>query len=176
MKLYTGLGDGGKTSLALGLRVDKTDARIEAVGVVDELNSFVGVAQSVGKNDAELLAAIQSHLFSIGADLAVAKEDSFQKITVAEIKFLEQQLAALENKVPELRNFVLPGGTQYAAALHVCRSVCRRAERAVVALEQNESINPQVKIYLNRLSSLFFGLALAENKRAGVKETGWKGK
>ena len=185
MKLYTGLGDSGKTSLASGARVVKTNARIEAIGAVDELNSFVGLAGATSKADAQLLAKIQADLFSIGAELASADEKTFQKIAAENVKELEDKLAEVGTALPQLKNFVLPAGTQYATALHVCRSVCRRAERAVVELEESEGkneggkenekqkLNPQIKVYLNRLSSLFFGLALAENKLAGIKETTW---
>ncbi len=175
MKLYTGTGDKGKTSLAAGLRVDKTDARIGAIGAVDELNSFVGLARSLSKSNQEILEIIQRDLFSIGAELAGARNE-FQKISQDNISALEKELAQLEKTIPELHNFVLPGGTQYAAALHVCRSVCRRAERSIIKLEQSQPVSQELKTYLNRLSSLFFGLALAENKQAGVKETPWNAK
>lgn len=176
MKLYTGLGDKGKTSLAAGLRVDKTDARIDAIGAVDELNSFVGLARSLSKNNQELLETIQRDLFSIGAELAGARSE-FHKISQDNISALESELSRLEKVVPDLHSFVLPGGTQYASALHVCRSVCRRAERSVSMLRESSGLeNEFIFIYLNRLSSLFFGLALEENKQAGMKETEWRGK
>ena len=174
MKLYTKTGDAGETGLASGARVKKTTLRITSIGEVDELNSFIGQARFHCKDKDEdvLLQGIQEDLFVIGSELAQAA--SVKHIEFTDVEKLEKAIDAASEKTTPLCNFVLPGGCGYAAALHVCRSVCRRAERSVLALEEKEMVNAQLKIYLNRLSDLCFALARKANKDAGVEDTIWK--
>ena len=177
MKIYTKSGDGGETALIGGPRVRKDHARIEAYGTVDELNSFIGVARaawSEGEVDAEL-HRIQSDLFDIGAQLATPAADSrFPGAPEERIEAMEQLIDRLEEQLAPLRNFVLPGGSAGAAQFHVARTVCRRAERLVVALE-DDSLSVTLR-YLNRLSDLLFVIARYANHRAGVSDVPWIGR
>ncbi len=175
MKLYTKTGDKGETGLASGTRVKKVDQRIIAIGDVDELNSFIGLARTEAKykpesDDDSLLETVQSELFKIGAILAGA---DFQ-ITSEEVAQIESHIDAATSEVQPLSNFILPGGSKYASLLHVCRSVSRRAERSVLLLKETAPVSEQLCIYLNRLSDLFFALARKANKEAGVEDTIWK--
>ncbi|MEO1286866.1 MAG: cob(I)yrinic acid a,c-diamide adenosyltransferase [Chloroflexota bacterium] len=178
MKIYTKTGDDGTTSLFSGGRVPKHHLRVESYGTVDELNSCLGVArayQPTATSD-DLLTTIQNHLFRVGSDLATpmdAKADWLVRITVKEIEWLEQTIDSLDESLPELKNFILPGGTPVAAHLHVARTVCRRAERIVVALAESEPINDASSIYLNRLSDCLFTLARYENVQNDETETKW---
>lgn len=167
MKPNIGKGDKGETDL-LGKRISKCDCRVEACGSIDELNSFIGLIRSTLQNrDIDsLLEKIQSDLFLLGSDL-ISKQT---KISEANVKFLERMIEQYEIGLPTLKGFVLPAGSQTASLLHVARTVCRRAERNIVALSKKRKINPKAIAYVNRLSDLLFTLARVVNKRAGVSE------
>lgn len=175
MKIYTRSGDEGKTSV-IGGRVDKDDIRVEAYGTIDELNGFVGQAASFMDKErfAEMrdkLIWIQHELFDCGSDLAyVGKKERPYKVTADMIDRLEQWIDLYEEENPPITRFILPGGTAVSSALHVCRSVNRRAERRVVTLAKTSGINPEVIRYLNRLSDFFFAAARAANSRENVKD------
>jgi len=179
MKIYTKTGDSGDTSLFGGQRVPKDAMRIEAYGTVDELNSIIGIARCQGSNpeiDA-LLDRIQQELFALGADLATPRslgKESIQRFDDGETQALERVIDRLEPNLQPIRNFILPGGSPQAAHLHLARTVCRRAERAVVRLSRHEDIGKGAVAYLNRLSDLLFVLARYVNHIAGVEETRWK--
>ncbi len=172
MKLYTKTGDSGETGLADATRTRKESLTIDVIGEVDELNSFVGLAKCHCKdeNETKLLEAVQSNLFTIGAVLAKSRNVEF---TREKVEQLEKTINEIGDSLPQLKNFVLPGGCAYAAKLHVCRSVSRRVERRVLQLNESEPVDQNIRIYLNRLSSLFFGLALKANAEAGIKEALW---
>jgi cob(I)alamin adenosyltransferase len=173
-KIYTRGGDRGETSLGDGSRVSKLDPRIEAFGAVDELNSLVGLALAGDVPDAirAVLERVQNELFDVGADLSVPFEPDDGKLRVAQsqIDALEADCDAFNAGLPELKSFVLPGGTEAAARLHVARAVCRRAERESLRAE----VNPRAVVYLNRLSDLLFILARAANAAAGRDEPLWR--
>lgn len=178
MKIYTKTGDDGTTSLFSGGRVAKHHLRVDSYGTVDELNSYLGLARSaeISTHANNQLEDIQNHLFRLGADLATpmkAKAEWLVRITVEEIKWLEDAIDSLSQNLPELKNFVLPGGVPVAAHLHVARTICRRAERLVVALQDHEEINEKSLIYLNRLSDYLFTLARYENAQNNEPETKW---
>jgi cob(I)alamin adenosyltransferase len=165
-RIYTRLGDGGETHLGDMSRVPKTDPRIEAYGEVDELNAHIGLALTVpglADTHADWLRRIQNDLFDVGADLSVPEGGERERLRVvaAQTEWLEKACDEANADLPALKSFVLPGGTQAAAVLHVCRTVCRRAERRVVAL--GDDANPEVARYLNRLSDLLFILSRAAN-------------
>jgi cob(I)alamin adenosyltransferase len=176
-RIYTRAGDAGETSLGDGSRVPKTDPRIEAYGTVDELNSFIGLALSGGLPDefTQWLEQIQNDLFDLGADLSVPLEDDRRerlRVTRGQVERLEELCDRVNERLEPLKSFVLPGGTEAAARLHVARAVCRRAERRSVALARTESVNPEALAYLNRLSDFLFILARAAN--AGSQEPLWR--
>jgi len=178
MKIYTKTGDDGSTALFAGGRVAKTHARVKAYGTVDELNSQIGVARAVGvsENGMELLEQVQNQLFHLGADLATpleAKAEWVTRVELTQVDWLEASIDTLTADLPELKHFILPGGTPGAAHLHVARTVCRRAERHVIELGQGEAINETAVIYLNRLSDWLFTLARWENHQAGISEAKW---
>lgn len=166
MRIYTKTGDKGETGLFGGKRVSKNHPRIWAYGEIDELNAIVGVLRSFGvpKKMDVLLKDIQKNLFVIGGGLQLQK---------SETEKIEKMIDEYDAKLPELRNFILPGGSKTASLLHLARTVCRRAERRVVELSQKEKISENIIPYLNRLSDLFFILARMENKRLRKKETIW---
>jgi cob(I)alamin adenosyltransferase len=174
-RIYTRGGDRGETSLGDGSRVPKLDCRIAAFGTVDELNSLLGVALAaeVGEETRLVLERVQNELFDVGADISVpfGREDRL-RVTQAQIDALEADCDRLNADLPELKSFVLPGGSEAAARLHVARAVCRRAERDVLEAAGLVELNPLVGIYLNRLSDLLFILARAAN--AGGDEPLWK--
>ncbi len=178
MKIYTKTGDLGETGLFGGRRVPKHHLRIEAYGTVDETNAVLGLAAS-RCTDPELLDAIrrvQSELFSVGADLATpldAQSDHIVRVDEVIIQRLEAEIDVWEEALPPLRQFILPGGSEAGVGLHFARTVCRRAERTVVALSQAEELNPTVLRYLNRLSDWLFILARIANQRSGIEETIW---
>ena len=184
MKVYTKGGDRGETSLVSGPRVRKDHARIDACGAVDELNAFVGVSCAELDDDdlTAFLATVQHRLFDVGGELATPDIDTraagkpFPRVSDDDVVAIEKQIDALDTELEPIRNFVLPGGCRAAAALHVARSVCRRAERRVVALAAEEAIAPAIVRYLNRLSDLLFVMARVANRRAGVAEPIWKGR
>ena len=175
-RIYTRAGDSGETSLGDGSRVPKTDPRIEAYGTVDELNSAVGLALVVAPDEFRpWLERIQNELFDLGADLCVPLEDTRRerlRVAQAQVDALEELCDRVNERLAPLRSFVLPGGTEAAARLHVARTVCRRAERAVAALAETAALNPLALAYLNRLSDLLFILARAAN--LGAPELLWK--
>ena len=181
VKIYTKSGDGGQTSLFGGRRVSKDDPRVAAYGDVDELNSAVGVAVATDQADLEhdLLTGIQRDLFSVGARLAspdpkkVAKALENTAIPDARITELESAIDRIEAELTELSWFILPGGTTKSARLHYARSVCRRAERSVVALARHETVPAVVLTYLNRLSDLLFVIARLANHRSNVPDIKW---
>jgi len=180
MKIYTKTGDLGETGLFGGRRVPKHHLRIEAYGTVDETNAVLGLAAS-RCSDPELCAAIQcvqSELFSVGADLATpldVKSAHIVRVDESFVQRLEAEIDAWEEALPELKNFILPGGSEAGASLHFARTICRRAERAVTALAEQKTINPATQRYLNRLSDWLFVLARTANHRSGIAETAWSG-
>ncbi len=178
-RIYTRGGDAGETSLGDGARVSKADLRVEAYGQVDELNALLGVALAQGVPDEfrAYLERIQNELFDLGADLAVPLEDTKRertRITAEQVEHLESLCDEANENLEPLRSFVLPGGTEPAALLHLARTVCRRAERVTVALAAEADVNPDALAYLNRLSDLLFILARAANAAAGAAEPLWK--
>ena len=181
LKIYTRTGDSGSTGLFGGGRVDKDDARVEAYGEVDELNAVLGMARAVEMMPRidEVLVPIQRDLFSLGALLATPDHEKMKqqlskaRIDDARVAELEHLIDEGEAELEPLKAFILPGGTPKAAALHVARTVCRRAERRVVALQRDVELPQLVVIYLNRLSDLLFVLARVANRRAGAGEVTW---
>jgi cob(I)alamin adenosyltransferase len=168
-RIYTRLGDSGETHLGDMSRVPKTHPRIEAYGTVDELNSHVGLALTLGDlpaGFAQWLSRIQNDLFDVGADISAPEDPERERLRVApeQTAWLEQRCDEVNATLAPLKSFVLPGGTRTAAQLHVCRTVCRRAERLAVAC--GEDVNPEVVRYLNRLSDLLFILSRAANDGA----------
>lgn len=176
MKIYTKTGDAGETGLFGGGRVSKDDPRVRAYGDVDEANAAIGFAGALEPADFEsgLLQTIQRDLFTIGAELATPDMAKVAKaLPASEVGRLEDVIDRYEATLSPLKNFILPGGAPKAAALHVARTVCRRAERSVVALSRDQPINPVIIHYLNRLSDLLFVLARAVNKQAGRPDIPW---
>jgi cob(I)alamin adenosyltransferase len=182
VRIYTRTGDRGETGLFGGGRVPKSDPRVEAYGEVDELNAVLGWALA-GLDDAavrERIASIQADLFTIGAHLATPpaperrRRPELPPLDPDRVRALESWIDGAEAELPELRAFILPGGSAAGAALHLARTVCRRAERRVVALAEREPVEPDIIIYLNRLSDLLFVLARIANQRAGAVEETWQ--
>ncbi|HEU5173852.1 MAG TPA: cob(I)yrinic acid a,c-diamide adenosyltransferase [Gemmatimonadaceae bacterium] len=181
MKIYTKTGDRGDTGLFGGGRVPKDHPRVEAYGEVDELNATLGLARSIELMPRidEVLAPVQRDLFAIGALLATPDREKMRqhlekaRIDEDRIRELEQAIDDAERELEPLKAFILPGGTPKSAALHVARTVCRRAERRVVQLQHQDPIPDLAVIYLNRLSDLLFTLARLANKRAGAGEVTW---
>lgn len=180
MKIYTKKGDKGSTSLFGGTSIKKSSMRIHAYGTVDELNSVLGIVLThpVSDEGETILKELQNQLFVLGADLATlpSKKTKINRIGSKEIQKLEQWIDDLDEQLPALTSFILPGGAPAGAALHLARTVCRRAERYTVALKKEESISEETIIYLNRLSDLLFVMARYENRHAGEHETQWKSK
>ncbi|WP_207435686.1 cob(I)yrinic acid a,c-diamide adenosyltransferase [Sabulibacter ruber] len=180
MKIYTKTGDKGETSLIGGTRVKKSHLRIEAYGTVDELNSFIGVVrdQEVNQNRQQIFSEIQDRLFTIGSTLATDPDKEGKVKTPdlhdSDIKLLEEQMDLLDEKLPPLRNFILPGGHPSVSFCHVARTVCRRAERLAIALQEESHVDDLVVKYLNRLSDFLFVLSRANSFELGVKEITWK--
>lgn len=179
MKIYTRTGDDGDTGLFDGTRVSKSDPRVAAYGDVDELNAWLGfVRASTGDPDAKaMLEQIQRDLFGLGARLAdpakrIAERVTKAAVTSQDIARLEDSIDRLELELPPLRRFILAGGSTPGAALHVARTVCRRAERSIVALGR-DAVEPELLIYINRLSDLLFVMARVVNHRAGAPELEW---
>ncbi|MBA2615547.1 MAG: cob(I)yrinic acid a,c-diamide adenosyltransferase [Actinobacteria bacterium] len=175
-RIYTRGGDAGETSLGDGARVPKSDLRIAAFGTVDELNSWLGLALARGLPDEfrPWLERVQNELFDLGADLSVPTDEQRERLRVTgeQVERLEELCDQANDGLEPLRSFVLPGGTEAAAALHFARTICRRAERIAVELSASEPVNPLALAYLNRLSDLLFILARAAN--AGGHEPLWK--
>ena len=183
LRIYTRTGDDGTTGLFGGQRVSKTDSRIEACGSADELNAQLGLAAAICTDPdlCRLLHSIQHDRFEIGADLATPAADTGRHgsanvipVTDSRPRRLESEIDRLEGELEPLREFILPGGSALASQLHVCRAVCRRAERRVIALSQADATNPEIVRFLNRLSDLLFVAARAANMRAGVADVPWQ--
>ena len=178
-RAYTRTGDKGETGLLSGERVPKNSLRVEAYGTVDELSSWVGYVRSLieDREVDKILEKVQRDLFLVGADLATrpekAKPRKAAQVTDAMVKKVEEEIDRLDAELPLLSAFTFPSGTKAAAALHVARTIARRAERRTVTLAQKEELNPQLVPYLNRLSSLLFVLARIVNKRSGFEEVKW---
>jgi cob(I)alamin adenosyltransferase len=179
VKIYTRTGDTGETSLFDGTRVRKSDARVAAYGDVDELNAWLGLvrANGIASDLSEMIVQIQRDLFALGARLADPAHRIAERVTKAavaseDILRLERWIDELEHELPALRRFVLPGGNPAGALLHVARTTCRRAERAIAMLDQ-QAIESDVLVYVNRLSDLLFVMARTVNQRAAVPELEW---
>lgn len=170
--IVTKTGDAGTTSLGDGARIAKNDARIEAIGQVDELNSFIGLlaCEPLPHAVPAVLERIQHHLFDLGSELCVP---GYSALTASHVSFLEKEIEQSLACLPALKEFILPGGTRSASLAHVCRSICRRAERSLVSLDQREPLNDAGRQYLNRLSDYFFMLARLLNKEAGRPDVFW---
>ncbi|MBK6777720.1 MAG: cob(I)yrinic acid a,c-diamide adenosyltransferase [Flavobacteriales bacterium] len=181
MKIYTRTGDKGQTGLLGGTRVPKDHARIEAYGTIDELNSHLGMLRDLATDRASLIVGIQETLFSIGSRLASSSEQEADKFKVphieeADIAALESEMDRMDKELPEMRNFILPGGHPAISQAHICRTVCRRAERLVVSIAEKELLPEIIVRYLNRLSDLLFMLARHIGSKLGTKETPWRPK
>ena len=179
-KLYTRKGDRKMTSDLDGSRMRKDSELIEAIGAVDELNSSLGMAQAVSEIDSisRIIEKVQGCLFEVGVQLFSQGGSKVEKKgpSGADVEWVEEKIDELGAALPKLRNFVLPGGSELAARLHVSRAMARRVERTVVGLSENHPVEESVLAYFNRLSDLFFMLALYANQEAGVSEIPWKGK
>lgn len=179
-RVYTKTGDKGETSIIGGIRVKKSCERLEAYGTVDELSSHLGLLASMlpDGEDKDLIIRIQNNLFSVCSNLATDQSQTplydSAKLPDGEIEALEHEVDEIMNLLPERQGFILPGGTQAAAQAHVCRTVCRRAERRIVALSEVAQISPETQQYINRLSDYLFVLAKKINFNAGVSEIIWQ--
>ena len=178
MKIYTKTGDKGYTSLIGGTRVPKHHLRIESYGTVDELNSYIGLIrdQDIGGHDKQILKEIQDRLFTIGSSLASDPERSkmiIPDLHEADIDLLEKEMDAMNEKLPELRHFILPGGNNAISFCHIARCVCRRAERLAVNLSAESTVEEKVNIYLNRLSDYLFVLARKIGNEKNIPENQW---
>jgi len=182
MKIYTRTGDEGETGLFGGGRVSKAHVRVEAYGTVDELNAALGLCVEAAEDPGiqDWLGQVQNDLFSLGASLATpgSEEGSVKPSTPflpeGRVQQMEEWIDRVSGETPALRSFILPGGTRGAASLHLARTVCRRAERALVRLGEHEAFHPLVLKYLNRLSDLLFVLARFENWKSGVPDVLWE--
>jgi cob(I)alamin adenosyltransferase len=178
-KVYTRRGDKGQTSLVGGKRVSKSDVRLEAYGTIDELSANMGmlIAQLPDGYEKETLLRIQNNLFNVCTNLATDQDDTplypSAYLPEGETEFLEQEVDSIMKELPEAQGFILPGGTREAAQAHICRTVCRRAERRIVALAQEATVSPEIQEYINRLSDYFFVLAKKLNFLAGKNEKIW---
>jgi cob(I)alamin adenosyltransferase len=178
-KIYTRTGDDGTTALGSRRRVSKESTRVTAYGDVDELNSSIGLALAIGLSPsvADALVKVQNELFNLGSDLAFPEEDKQQfkipQIEARHVKSLEMIIDEITAFIGPLENFILPGGTPGAAQLHMARTTCRRAERAVVTLTREEPVGEHVLSYLNRLSDALFVMARLENRENGIEEALW---
>ena len=173
-KVYTKTGDMGETSLVGGKRVSKDSLRVDSYGDVDELNSVLGIVRALSK-DLEIkniISDIQNDLFIVGGELATPRDSEFEvpKIESIKVKKLEDLIDKYVEEVGELKEFILPSGNEAGSILHFARTVCRRAERKIVGLMRDEDLNPDLIIYINRLSDLLFVLARVENKRNDTNE------
>ncbi|WP_020059642.1 cob(I)yrinic acid a,c-diamide adenosyltransferase [Bacillus sp. 123MFChir2] len=178
MKLYTKTGDKGRTSL-IGGRVDKDDLRVEAYGTLDEANSFIGHAMTLLQGELfqdiyQELEKIQHELFDCGGDLAIVKKKISYKVTEDIITFLEKRIDVYVKEAPLLERFILPGGSEGAAIIHIARTVTRRAERSIVSLKKQDEINEHVLQYVNRLSDYLFAVARVVNARSHVNDVEYK--
>jgi cob(I)alamin adenosyltransferase len=183
MKIYTKTGDKGETGLFGGERVSKNSPRLEAYGTIDELNSFIGLAitEIKSKEIKLLLQKIQNQLFIVGSDLATPDTEKNKKLNITRTPEnfyleIESEIDKYEEKLESLKNFILPGGSKGSAHLHVCRSIARRAERHLVALNSTVKIGDNIVIFLNRISDLFFVLSRFENKVLNHPDNIWQSK
>lgn len=179
MKIYTKTGDSGSTSLFGGRRVSKADIRIDSYGTIDELNSYIGLLrdQEVNKQRNEILVEIQDRLFTIGSILATEPGNTKAKVPSLredDVLLLEKEIDSMESKLTPMRSFVLPGGHASVSCCHIARTVCRRAERQVIALDAVEKVQPVLIKYLNRLSDYLFVLSRMMTKELSAEETPWK--
>lgn len=179
MKVYTKTGDKGTTALLGGTRVSKAHLRLEAYGTVDELNSYMGLLrdQEVNKQRSELLKQIQDRLFTVGAQLATAPDKNVRKVPdlhESDLEVLEKAIDQMEESLPPLKFFILPGGHQSVSFCHIARTVCRRTERATVALNEQEAVAEIMIRYLNRLSDYLFVLGRKMGQELGAGEVSWK--
>lgn len=180
MKIYTKTGDKGETGLFGGERVSKNSLRIEAYGTIDELNAFLGLAvlEVSDTSVKDILQEIQNQLFTVGSDLSTPNTEKNKNLIIERTpedfySSTEKIIDEYESKLEELKNFILPGGSKGAALLHICRTITRRAERQVVALDSTVKIANNIVIFLNRLSDLFFVLARYENAVTGTPDIKW---
>lgn len=178
-KIYTKTGDLGSTSLIGGTRLRKDHEKIEAYGTLDELNAWIGVLADAKENSSriEVLREIQDRLFTIGAELASEAEQNKRKLPdllEADVTFLEAEMDTMNEKIPTLRAFVLPGGHTIVSFAHVARTICRRAERQVVRLSSLEPVNPLIIVYLNRLSDYLFIVSRKITQEQNSPEIAWK--
>jgi cob(I)alamin adenosyltransferase len=178
MKIYTKTGDKGFTSLIGGTRVAKHHIRIESYGTVDELNSYIGLIsdQDISGHDKDILKQIQDRLFTIGSSLAADPERSKMVIPdlyMTDVELLEQEMDVMNEKLPELRHFILPGGNNTISFCHIARCICRRAERITVHLAEESPVDEKVNIYLNRLSDYLFTLARKIANEHKIPENQW---
>jgi cob(I)alamin adenosyltransferase len=181
MKIYTKTGDQGTTALFGGKRVSKADLRIETYGTVDELNSYIGLVrdQPVNQNRKSILVEIQDRLFTIGSILATEPGNAKVKVpslSQEDVTLLEKEIDSMDAQLPPMKSFVLPGGHQSVSFCHIARTVCRRAERLVIALDATEKTDALVIQYLNRLSDYLFMLSRKMSAELGAEETPWKPK
>lgn len=178
MKIYTKTGDQGTTSLFGGKRVSKAELRIETYGTLDELNSYLGVVrdQEVNKKRTEILVEIQDRLFTIGSLLATEPGSNVKipSLKEVDVQFLENEIDRMDESLPPMRSFVLPGGHQSVSFCHVARTVCRRVERLAIRLNSEQPIDPLIIKYLNRLSDYLFVLCRKMSAELGAEETPWK--
>jgi cob(I)alamin adenosyltransferase len=178
-KIYTKTGDKGMTSLVGGTRISKDHLKIETYGTVDELNSWIGVLRDSPENASrkDILKEIQDRLFTLGADLAAEPEQTKRKIPdlfESDIELLEREMDKMNEEIPPLKAFVLPGGHQSVSFAHVARTVCRRAERHVIRLSKEEEVNPMIIRYLNRLSDYLFVVSRKITQELQTEEVAWK--
>tara|TARA_B100001287_G_scaffold272378_1_gene273975 strand:+ start:609 stop:1145 length:537 start_codon:yes stop_codon:yes gene_type:complete len=178
MKIYTKKGDSGHTSLIDGQIVNKHNLSVDAYGTVDELNSFLGLLKDYIKDETikDILNNIQPKLFSIGSILATGKnQDIMEKVKIEkkDVKYIEFHIDSMNNELPELKNFIIPGGHKISSYSHVCRSICRRAERRISELNNEQSVDPNILSYINRLSDFFFVLSRYLMYSDKIEETRW---
>ena len=176
MKIYTKTGDEGQTGLLGGNRISKDSARIHAIGEIDELNAYVGVCLlHTDHEESAKLIRIQNHLFEIGSELACPAGGKFDitSVTTAEIEELEVEIDDMTKELPELKHFILPGGSPVAAHLHYLRALCRRAERSLLGLHSANPVRSELIIYVNRLSDWIFCFSRFSNHGTGIAEQKW---
>jgi len=177
MKIYTKTGDDGTTGVQGGKRISKSNLRIKAYGVIDELNATIGLVLSKKFDDdiEDLLRNIQNDLFVVGSDLSNPDLSNMKnRITAEMVANIEKNIDRLENELPPITNFILPGGHEVASLIHIARTIARRAETIVISLNEKEKINDECKKYLNRLSDLLFVIARIVNKKNGFSDIIWK--
>jgi cob(I)alamin adenosyltransferase len=177
MKIYTKTGDDGTTGLQGGNRVLKSNLRIRAYGVIDEINATIGIILSskIDEDITKILTKIQNDLFVVGSDLSNPDlSNKKNRVTAVMVENLEKNIDMLEKELPPLTNFILPGGHKIASLLHLARTITRRAETNLISLDEKEKVNDECKKYLNRLSDLLFVIARTINKRDQIKDIIWK--